>query len=489
MIINRNYLKKIKLKVNMKPPTYIIFLFILWLYSCEQITVNESPNIILIMTDDQGWGQTGYYDHPVLETPNLDAMAENGLRFDRFYAAAPVCSPTRASILTGRTNDRTGVIDHGYALRKQEKTIAVALQKVGYATGHFGKWHLNGLRGPGVPVLKEDSHSPGAFGFDHWLTVTNFFDIDPLMSENGSFIDLKGNSSDIIVGKALEFIKEKSNQNLPFFTVIWDGSPHDPFLASDKDRSNFKSLNENSQHHYGELVAFDRSLGVLRKTLKDLGLEKNTILWYCSDNGGLRNILPSTVGGLRGSKTTIWEGGLRVPAVIEWPQVIKPRITHYPASTMDIFPTIADILDLPETDLLKPVDGISLKPIFKNDIRNRDKKIPFRYKDQGALVDNNFKLVATSIQKKEFELYDLENDSGETTDLAAQNPMIFNQMKTDFLKWGKSIDSSLDGIDYPEGKVLKNPERHFWMNDERYEPYLEEWLNRPEYRDRILRSR
>ena len=473
----------------MKQINNFIFLFIISLFSCEQSIDNERPNIILIMTDDQGWGQTGYYDHPVLQTPNLDAMAKNGLRFDRFYAGAPVCSPTRASVLTGRTNDRTGVLDHGYALRKQEKTMAVALKNEGYATGHFGKWHLNGLRGPGVPVLKEDSHSPGKFGFDHWLTVTNFFDIDPLMSENGSFIDLKGNSSDIIVGKALEFIKEKSNQNLPFFTVIWDGSPHDPFVASEKDRSNFKSLNENSQHHYGELVAFDRSLGVLRKTLKDLGLENNTILWYCSDNGGLRNILPSTVGGLRGSKTTIWEGGLRVPAVIEWPQVIKPRITHYPASTMDIFPTIADILDLPETDLLKPVDGISLKPIFKNDIKNRDKKIPFRYKDQGALVDNNFKLVATSIQKKEFELYDLENDSGETTNLAVQNPMIFNQMKKDFLKWGKSIDSSLDGIDYPEGKVLKNPERHFWMNDERYEPYLEEWLNRPEYRDRILRSR
>ena len=469
--------------------SYFIFLFIVSLFSCEQSINNERPNLILIMTDDQGWGQTSYYNHPILQTPNLDAMAKNGLRFDRFYAGAPVCSPTRASVLTGRTNDRTGVLDHGYALRKQEKTIAVALKNAGYATGHFGKWHLNGLRGPGVPVLKEDSHSPEAFGFDRWLTVTNFFDIDPLMSENGSFIDLKGNSSEIIVGKALEFIKEKSNQNLPFFTVIWDGSPHDPFVASEKDRSDFKNLNEKSQHHYGELVAFDRSLGVLRKTLKDLGLEKNTILWYCSDNGGLRNILPSTVGGLRGSKTTIWEGGLRVPAIIEWPQVIKPKVTHYPASTMDIFPTIADILDLPETDLLKPVDGISLKPIFKNDLINRDKKIPFRYKDQGALIDNNFKFIATSIQKKEFELYDLENDSGETTDLATQNPVIFNQMKTDFLKWSKSIDSSLNGIDYPEGKVLKNPERHFWMNDDRYEPYLEEWLNRPEYRDRILRSR
>ena len=473
----------------MKPINYIICLFILSLFSCTENVDDESPNIILIMTDDQGWGQTGYYDHPVLETPNLDAMAENGLRFERFYAAAPVCSPTRASILTGRTNDRTGVVDHGYALRKQEKTIAVALQKAGYATGHFGKWHLNGLRGPGVPILKDDSHSPGKFGFDHWLTVTNFFDIDPLMSENGSFIDLKGNSSEIIVKKALEFIKEKTSQNLPFFAVIWDGSPHDPFLASEKDRDNFKDLDKQSQHHYGELVAFDRSLGVLRKTLKDLGLQNNTILWYCSDNGGLRNISPPSVGGLRGYKTTIWEGGLRVPAIIEWPKMIKPKVTNYPASTMDIFPTIADILNLPDTDLLKPIDGITLKPIFKNDLINREKRIPFRYKDQGALIDNNFKLVVTSIDKEKFELYDLEKDFSETIDLSSQNPLIFNQMKTDYLKWSESIDSSQVGMDYPEGKVLNNPERHFWMNDDRYKPYLKEWINRPEYRDRILRSR
>jgi len=473
----------------MKPINYFICLFILSLFSCTENVDDESPNIILIMTDDQGWGQTSYYDHPVLETPNLDAMAENGLRFERFYAAAPVCSPTRASILTGRTNDRTGVMDHGYALRKQEKTIAVALQKAGYATGHFGKWHLNGLRGPGVPIFKDDSHSPGKFGFDHWLTVTNFFDIDPLMSENGSFIDLKGNSSEIIVKKALEFIKEKTSQNLPFFAVIWDGSPHDPFLASEKDRDNFKDLDKQSQHHYGELVAFDRSLGVLRKTLKDLGLQNNTILWYCSDNGGLRNISPPSVGGLRGYKTTIWEGGLRVPAIIEWPKMIKPKVTNYPASTMDIFPTIADILNLPDTDLLKPIDGITLKPIFKNDLSNRDKRIPFRYKDQGALIDNNFKLVVTSIDKEKFELYDLEKDFSETIDLSSQNPLIFNQMKTDYLKWSESIDSSQVGMDYPEGKVLNNPERHFWMNDDRYKPYLKEWINRPEYRDRILRSR
>ncbi len=472
----------------MKKLNILISILILSAVSCQK-TVETNPNIILIMTDDQGWGQTGYYNHPVLKTPNLDAMAKNGIRFDRFYAAAPVCSPTRASVLTGRTNDRSGVPSHGYALRTQEKTIGKALQKAGYATGHFGKWHLNGLRGPGVPIFKEDSHSPGNFGFDHWLTVTNFFDINPLMSENGSFVDLKGDSSDIIVNKALAFIKEKSSQNVPFFTVIWDGSPHDPFVASEADRANFKDLDEKSQNHYGELVAFDRSLGVLRKTLRELGLEENTILWFCSDNGGLRDIEPTTVGGLRGSKGTIWEGGLRVPSILEWPAMIEPKVTNYPASTMDIFPTIAELLDLPDSDLIQPIDGISLKPIFSENLKQRDTYIPFRFKDMGALIDNNYKLVATSIKENKFELYDLKDDPAESQDLTTEKPIVFEQMKKAYLNLNASIDSSVAGKDYPEGKVLKNPKSHFWMKDDRYEPFFEEWLERPEYRKRILRGR
>jgi arylsulfatase A-like enzyme len=200
------------------------------------------PNIILIMTDDQGWGQTGYYHHPILKTPNLDAMAANGLRFDRFYAGAPVCSPTRASVLTGRANHRTGVPSHGHALRLQERTLPAALKSAGYATAHFGKWHLNGLRGPGVPVLGNDSHNPGAFGFDQWLTVTNFFDIDPLMSRQGKFEEFKGDSSAIIVTEALKFIRVAKEKNTPFLAVIWDGSPHSPWLASEADRKPFSHM-------------------------------------------------------------------------------------------------------------------------------------------------------------------------------------------------------------------------------------------------------
>ena len=316
---------------NFKSLIFLLFFFLF--SSCENKSKTELPNIILLMTDDQGWGQTGYYNHPVLKTPNLDEMAKNGLRLDRFYAGAPQCSPTRASVLTGRSNDRTGVFYHGYPLNKSEKTIAQALKTAGYKTGHFGKWHLNGLRGPGVPIFKDDKYSPGVFGFDKWLSVTNFFDIDPVMSYNGEFQEFKGSSSEIIVDEALKFIKENNDKNIPSFTVIWDGSPHTPMLASEEDRVEFKNLELRSQHHYGELVAFDRSLGLLRKELKELGISDNTILWFCSDNGGLDRISPSTVGELKGFKNTMWEGGLRVPAIIEWPLAIKSKESKSEAST------------------------------------------------------------------------------------------------------------------------------------------------------------
>ena len=443
----------------------------------------ERPNIILIMTDDQGWGQTGYYNHPVLKTPNLDKMAENGLRFDRFYAGAPVCSPTRASVLTGRACHRTGVPQHGYALRKQEKVLPQVLKDLGYATGHFGKWHLNGLRGPGAPVFKDDTHSPGEFGFQYWLTVTNFFDIDPIMSRNGNFKEFEGTSSEIIVEEALKFIERSLDKKQPFFTVIWDGSPHDPMVAKKEDMKGFEHLDTKSSHHYGELVAFDRSLGKLRKRIRDLQIAENTIIWFCSDNGGLPKINPESVGGLRGNKGTIWEGGIRVPGIIEWEGHIEPNVTIHPASTLDIFPTIVDLLKISDDVLLQPVDGISLKTLIQNKkVKTRNKPVPFRYQGKGALVDNDFKLVATNIEKGTFELYNLENDKNESKNISKIYPEKFEQLKSEFLKWNATVEKSMKGLDYPEGKVNEGePERHFWMDDPRYTKFREKYKMRPEY--------
>jgi arylsulfatase A-like enzyme len=445
------------------------------------------PNIILVMADDMGWGQTGYYNHPVLKTPNLDAMAASGLRFDRFYAGAPNCSPTRASVMTGRSNDRTGVENHGYALRRQEQTLARALRDAGYATGHFGKWHLNGLRGPGVPIFGDDDHSPGVFGFDEWLSVTNFFDRNPIMSRQGDWQEFDGDSSEIIVSEAIEFIRRQTQAEQPFFTVIWYGTPHSPFVASDEDRAAFLKLDDRSQHHYGELVAMDRSIGTLRRGLRELGIEQNTLVWFCSDNGGLPNIEPGTVGALRGFKGGVYEGGLRVPAIIEWPQEItQARVTSYPAATMDIFPTLAALVGLPESVMLAPRDGVSLTPLFDGNIERRERPIPFRHQGRAALVDNNYKLLTQDLSEGTFELYDLENDPAETQNLVEQQPELAARLQDALQAWSSSVDASAAGQDYADGLLdVSESEPRNWVTLEEYAPFLEDWKNRPEYASRL----
>ena len=447
------------------------------------------PNVILVMADDQGWGQTGYHNHPALKTPHLDAMAANGLRFDRFYAGGPVCSPTRATVLTGRTHDRTGVFDHGYALRLQEKTLGQAMKNAGYATGHFGKWHLNGLRGPGAPIFKEDTHHPGAFGFDEWLSVTNFFDRNPIMSRNGKIEEHTGDSSEIIIGEALKFIQTKTAAQQPFFTVIWYGTPHDPWVADDADKKAFTLLSEKAQEHYGELVAMDRSIGTLRKGLRKLGIAKNTLVWFSSDNGGLPRFDPPTTGGLRGFKGSMYEGGLRVPAVIEWPAGIPmSRITHFPAGAVDMFPTLAEVAGLKKKTMLKPQDGQSLVKLFSKEIGPRKKPLPFRSRGRLAVVDNNYKMIAQPDgNKRQYELYNLKNDEAEQTNLVEKEFKIAKRLRRKVNALNTSVEASVEGHDYPERKVTEQPPRIFWWESEAYRPYFSEWIKRPEYESRLKR--
>jgi arylsulfatase A-like enzyme len=443
------------------------------------------PNVVLVMADDQGWGQTGYYNHPILKTPHLDAMAKSGLRLDRFYANGPVCSPTRASVLTGRAHARTGVLSHGYALHLQERTISRAMQKAGYATAHFGKWHLDGLRGPGVPVLASDPYHPGRFGFDHWLTVTNFFDMNPIMGRMGKFEEFKGDSSEVIVGEALKFIEQVKDK--PFFTVIWYGSPHSPWVASDKDQVDGEAAK--SAHHHGELVAMDRSIGTLRAGLKKLGVADNTLVWYCSDNGGLAGVGHDSVGGLRGNKGSIWEGGIRVPAIIEWPAGIKPRITKYPASTMDIMPTLVALLDLPKDSMLDKVDGMNIVPLFEKEIGPRSKPIPFHYRGNAALIDNDYKIVAQKIGSGKYLLFDLVKDKKEAKDLFAIQAEVAQRMQKSLDAFAASVTKSQAGIDYPEGIVTKEgPHGRFWYAVEEYQPHLKKFGERPEYKGWINRG-
>ena len=449
---------------------YSIVLLVSLMPTCLQAAnKQEYPNIILVMADDQGWGQVGYNGHPVLKTPNLDAMAESGLRFNRFYAAGPVCSPTRASVLTGRTHNRTGVPTHGKRLCLQEKTLARALKQAGYATAHFGKWHLNGVRGPGIPVLGDDENHPGHYGFDTWLSVTNFFDLDPLMSLNGRFEAFKGDSSEVIVAEALKYMEKQ--EDAPFFAVIWYGSPHNPMQALDRDRKNLPD--DKLGHHLGEIVGIDRSIGMLRKGLRDLGVEKDTLVWYCSDNGGL-NIDPDACGHLRGHKGSVLEGGIRVPGIVEWPGRIKPMVTDIPASTMDIMPTIVDLLGLPEDSMLSVRDGESILALFSGGIPKRSQPIPFMFLKNAAFIDGNYKLLSQNKSREgSWELYDLKNDPGETKDLSATLPDRLARMKIEAEALMHSIDASAEGKDYPEGRVVQAQRSAFWRDMEEYKPHFE----------------
>jgi len=450
---------------------------------------SRKPNIILCMADDQGWGDMAYNGHPVLKTPNFDAMAASALRFDRFYAAHPVCSPTRGSVMTGRHPNRFGCFKWGHTLRPQEITIAEALKTAGYVTGHFGKWHLGSVR-KGSPV------NPGASGFDEWFSAPNFFDNDPILSREGTAVQTKGESSMVTVDAALEFIEKHSKEKSPFLAVVWFGSPHGPHQAIEEDRAIYPDQQKNFQHFYGEITGMDRAFGKLRKRLRTLGIDKDTILWYCSDNGGLPKV--GSTGG-RANKGKVYEGGLRVPAILEWPaRISNPRVSKVPCNTSDIYPTLLDITGVKMKNQ-PPLDGISLVPLVEGKMKTRPKPMGFWDHPTGGISTpsqkwmtelleaqkagkesseiSRLRLDAGDITKQypldsfpghaawldwpwklhrihskkgdiKFELYNLADDSAEQNDLATQNADRVNSMKSQLENWLASVVHSLNGRDY-----------------------------------------
>jgi arylsulfatase A-like enzyme len=452
-------------------------------------TSSRRPNIVLCMADDQGWGDMAYNGHPVLKTPNFDAMAASALRFDRFYAAAPVCSPTRGSVMTGRHPNRFGCFQWGYSLRPQEVTLAEALKKAGYVTGHFGKWHLGS-------VLKGSPVNPGASGFDEWFSAWNFFDNDPILSREGVAVQTRGESSMVAVDAALEFVRKQAEAPQPFLTVVWFGSPHAPHQAIEEDRVLYADQKKNQQHFYGEITGMDRAFGKLRRGLRTFGIHENTILWYCSDNGGLPNL--GTTGG-RGNKGQIYEGGLRVPAMLEWPaRIPKPRTTNVPCNTSDIYPTLLEIAGV-RVENQPPLDGISLTGLISGEMTARPKPMGFwdypiagiatpshkwmselleeqkggkepadtsrlrldagkiavqypqdSFPGHAAWLDWPWKLhrIQDKRERVRLELYNLVKDPGEQQDLATQETDRANSMKSELEAWLASVVGSLNGRDY-----------------------------------------
>ncbi len=446
--------------------------------SVARADATARPNVVLVMADDQGWGDTSYNGHPELKTPNLDRLATAGLRLNRFYTAHFNCSPTRASVMTGRHPHRMGTFSPGSPIRAQELTVAKVLQSAGYATGHFGKWHLNGKNGdrdtktpPGRAILAGDPLSPGKLGFDEWVSADNFFDLDPVLGRNGVVEKFRGDGSDIVTDEALRFIRQRAGAGQSFFVVLWFGNPHTPHEALPEDKAPYAGLPEKEQNYYGELTGIDRNVGKLRSALRELQVADNTLLWYCSDNGGAAG--PKSTGNLRGSKGTLWEGGLRVPGLVEWPaRIPQPFVSDVPCSTLDIYQTVLAATGAKAEKQVQPLDGINLLPLFDGKMTERGKAIPFvarlnQENSHAALLDWPYKLHVGAVKSKgkldgnsgqpvaPMLLYDVSQDPNETTDLAAQQPAIVARMNEELAAWRASALKSLAGDDYDPPVALE----------------------------------
>jgi len=219
------------------------------------------PNIVLVMADDQGWGDVGYNGHPELKTPHLDQLARTGLRLDRFYAAHSNCSPTRGRVMTRRHPGRHGTIDAGSPFHVEELTVAEVLREAGYATGHFGKWHLSGVKGEEPALTADLATAPGNCGFDEWVSATNYFDLDPVLWRNGQREQFKGDGSDVATGEAIAFIQRQARKRRAFLAAVWFGSPHTPHRGLPADRALYPNKADKIQHYYAELTGIDRSCG------------------------------------------------------------------------------------------------------------------------------------------------------------------------------------------------------------------------------------
>jgi arylsulfatase A-like enzyme len=453
----------------------------------------DPPNVVLVMADDQGWGDMAYNGHPHLKTPNFDALAKEAVRFDQFHAAAPVCSPTRASVMTGRTPNRMAAFKWGHPLRPQEVTVAQVLKAAGYRTGHFGKWHLGS-------VQKDGLCTPGKCGFDDWVSAPNFFDLDPVLSDRGKAVEFKGDSSDVTADLAVKFLRDCAAKKQRFLAVVWFGSPHAPHQARPADREPYADRPAAERDFLGEVTAMDRAVGRLRAELKALSLTDNTALWYCSDNGALPDV--GSAGGRRGNKGQVYEGGLLVPALLEWPaRYPKPRTVAAPCVTSDIYPTVLEWAGA-KAGRQPPLDGVSLVPLLDGKAESRGKPIGFwdhptpgvgtpskawmdellaeqkagrepadpkkLFADAGkittkypldtfpghaAWLDGPWKLHRVENPKTaavKWELYDLAADPKEARDLLAAEPKRAAAMKAELTAWLGSVVRSLNGEDYPE---------------------------------------
>jgi len=410
----------------------------------------KKPNIVVFLVDDMGWGDAGVFGNKLIKTPNIDKLATQGMLFSQCYSACAVCSPSRASILTGRTPYRNGVWRHlsgnGLShLRKTEITYPVLLKKHGYDTCHVGKWHLNSKQMFNNPEFPQ----PSDHGYDYTLYTHN--NASPSHENPTNFVrngkpvgKWEGYSAQLVAGEANKWLTEIRDKSKPFALSVWLHEPHKPLATDNRFRDLYKD--HPNGLYMGNVTQLDHALGMVMDALKEQGLEDNTLLIFTSDNGpeNQKDSDGGSTGGLRGRKRSDFEGGIRVPGVIRWPGHIKPgTVSNEPVIGSDIFTTVLDVAGVAIPDD-RVIDGASMVPAFKGEAI--DRKIPMFWRTHVSDPDNrvamrigDWKIVGDE-SLTEFKLFEIAKDYKEEHDLAAKMPEKTEEMKQALLKLWAEIE-------------------------------------------------
>jgi arylsulfatase A-like enzyme len=449
------------------PVMKFIWLACLWLvcagYEAFAAGDTNRPNIVFLLTDDMGYGDVACYGGKFVPTPNIDLLAEEGTKFTQFYAAAPVCSPSRTGFLTGMYPGRwriTNFLQTRAGNRASEQadfldpkapSIARTLKQAGYVTAHFGKWHMGG----GRDVTNAPPFS--AYGFDEHASTYESPEPDPVITATNWIFSSKDkikrwDRSAYFVDRTLDFLRRHKGE--PCYVNLWPDDVHTPWIPAGTDIDKRRRENDESAPNFkAVLLEYDKQVGRLIAGLKELGIETNTILIFSSDNGPLPTFRGRRAGGMRGSKDSLYEGGTRMPLIVRWPgrvpagRVDETTVMH----GVDFFPMFCKLagVSLPEQEHF---DGEDLSKAFLGTVSMRQNPLFWEYgrnptfgyprgRDRSpnvAIREGKWKALVNA-DGSSIELYDLDVDRNETQNVADENPEIAKRMTEAALKWRKSL--------------------------------------------------
>jgi arylsulfatase A len=422
-------------------------------------TKSSKPNVVVILADDLGWNQLGCYGGPYI-TPNIDRLANQGMHFTDAYSSCAVCSPTRAALMTGKYPARLHLTDfipgNPYMqkplvqpswqkfLPLEEITMGEVFREQGYRTALIGKWHLSREKRP----PESDMYNPDKQGFDEYMVTYK-----PL--NRGTDPEHDPHNVDSITDRSIRFIEE--NSETPFFLVVSHNAIHDPLMESEARIKEFEQTDPDPEYmvnsKLGAMVSrLDKGTGLLLEKLEELGLEENTIVFFCSDNGGKVNY--ASQHPFRMGKGWLYEGGIRVPLIARWPGKIQAASSSgLMTSSIDIFPTLLELVGLPDAD--HAIDGESFAEVLlgRDKGTNRDQYWHYPHyhssgmKPASALRHGNYKLIEWHEEllqgENAYELYDLESDPGETIDISVKNPILFKELCDNLDKWKIEVGAQM----------------------------------------------